>query len=116
MPTTATEEAGALLLRLAADRVPHPGGPLLAHLDRVHAQLAHGGARPVLRLAGLCHACYGTDGFPTALLPLDRRTEPASVIGPDAEAVVHFYASCDRGATKSQASRISPVMAPASTT
>ncbi|MFF7274776.1 DUF6817 domain-containing protein [Streptomyces griseorubiginosus] len=99
MPTTATEEARALLLRLAADRVPHPGGTLLAHLDRVHAQLAHWGARPALRLAGLCHACYGTDGFPTALLPLDRRTELASVIGPEAEAVVHFYASCDRGAT-----------------
>jgi hypothetical protein len=96
---TAAEEAGALLRRLGADRVPHPGGTLLAHLERVHARLALWDARPALRLAGLCHAFYGTDGFPTGLLPLDRRPELASVIGPDAEAIVHFYASCDREAT-----------------
>ncbi|MET7692181.1 DUF6817 domain-containing protein [Streptomyces sp. NPDC005483] len=94
-----TDEARALLRRLGADRTPHPGGTLLAHLERVHAQLALWEARPALRLAGLCHAFYGTDGFPAGLLPLDRRTELASVIGPDAEAIVHFYASCDRKAT-----------------
>ncbi|WP_405527111.1 hypothetical protein OG426_32080 [Streptomyces canus] len=99
MQTTPTDEARALLRRLGADRTPHPGGTLLAHLERVRIQLALWDARPALRLAGLCHAFYGTDGFPTALLPLDRRTELASVIGPDAEAIVHFYASCDRVAT-----------------
>ncbi|WP_405471019.1 DUF6817 domain-containing protein [Streptomyces canus] len=96
---TRTDVARALLRRLGADRTPHPGGTLLAHLERVRIQLALWDARPALRLAGLCHAFYGTDGFPTALLPLDRRTELASVIGPDAEAIVHFYASCDREAT-----------------
>ncbi|MGW0422238.1 DUF6817 domain-containing protein [Streptomyces sp. NPDC003015] len=99
MQVTATDEARALLRRLGADRTPHPGGTLLTHLERVRIQLALWDARPALRLAGLCHAFYGTDGFPTALLPLDRRTELASVIGPDAEAIVHFYASCDRKAT-----------------
>jgi hypothetical protein len=94
-----TDEARALLRRLGADRTPHPGGTLLAHLERVRIQLALWEARPDLQVAGLCHAFYGTDGFPTALLPLDRRTELASVIGPEAEEIVHFYASCDRGAT-----------------
>ncbi len=47
--------------------------------------------------AGLCHAVYGTDGLPVALL--DVRTERptlAGVIGADAEAQVYLYASCDR--------------------
>ncbi|MFF8844326.1 DUF6817 domain-containing protein [Streptomyces sp. NPDC015127] len=38
-------------------------------------------ARSGLQLAGLCHAYYGTDGFSTALLSLDRRAELAAVIG-----------------------------------
>ncbi|MDH6440858.1 hypothetical protein M2158_009399 [Streptomyces sp. SAI-144] len=99
MQATPTDEARALLRRLGADRTPHPGGTLLAHLERVRIQLALWEARPALQVAGLCHAFYGTDGFPTGLLPLDRRTELASVIGAEAESVVHFYASCDRGAT-----------------
>ena len=99
MQATPTDGARALLRRLGAERIPHPGGTLLTHLERVRVQLALWDARPALRLAGLCHAFYATDGFPAALLPLDRRTELASVIGTDAEAIVHFYASCDRGAT-----------------
>jgi hypothetical protein len=89
----------ALLRELGAADIAHPGGTLLVHLQRVHEQLAAWGARPALQLAGLCHAFYGTDGFPTALLPLDRRTELAAVIGAEAEAIVYLYASCDRKAT-----------------
>ncbi len=57
-------------------------------------------ARPALRLAGLCHAAYGADGFPTALLSLDRRAELARVIGPEAEEIVHAYAAMDRRTTR----------------
>ncbi|WP_235455454.1 DUF6817 domain-containing protein [Streptomyces olivochromogenes] len=92
-------EARELLLRTGADALPHPGGTLLAHLERVRALLAYWGARPALQLAGLCHAAYGTDGFPGALLPLDRRPDLVSVIGTEAEAIVYFYASCDRKGT-----------------
>ncbi|MEU8842351.1 DUF6817 domain-containing protein [Streptomyces roseus] len=89
----------ALLRELGAGDLDHPGGTLLAHLERVHARLAAWGARPALRLAGLCHACYGTDGFATALLPLARRGELAAVIGAEAEEIVYFYACCDRAAS-----------------
>ncbi|MFF4797962.1 DUF6817 domain-containing protein [Streptomyces sp. NPDC001351] len=99
MQITPVAQAQALLRRLGADTAPHPGGMLIAHLDRVRARLALWGARPALQLAGLCHAAYGTDGFPAVLLPLDRRAELATAIGPDAEAIVYFYASCDRKAT-----------------
>ncbi|MGW3150033.1 DUF6817 domain-containing protein, partial [Streptomyces sp. NPDC001177] len=92
-------QARALLGQLGADTLAHPGGTLLAHLDRVRERLAVWGARPALRLAGLCHAAYGTDGFPSELLPLDRRPELRAVIGTEAEAIVYFYASCDRKAT-----------------
>ncbi|MBK3578192.1 hypothetical protein JHN63_31190 [Streptomyces sp. MBT65] len=97
--TERTGQVVELLRRLGADTVPHPGGTLLAHLERVRARLSGWGARPALQLAGLGHAFYGTDGFPTALLPLDRRAELRAVIGPEAEAIVYFYASCDRKAS-----------------
>jgi len=96
---TSTARAEALLRRLGADNTPHPGGTLLAHLARVRDRLALWRARPALQLAGLCHAAYGTDGFPTALLPLESRAELTATIGPDAEGIVYFYASCDRKAT-----------------
>ncbi|MEU9233830.1 DUF6817 domain-containing protein [Streptomyces subrutilus] len=89
----------AWLRELGAERVPHPGGTLLAHLVRVRLLLASWGARPALRQAGLCHASYGTDGFAPALLPLARRPELAAAIGSEAEGIVYLYASCDRAAS-----------------
>ncbi|MFH8769432.1 DUF6817 domain-containing protein [Streptomyces sp. NPDC017958] len=95
----AADRAVALLRGLGAEGMPHPGGTLLAHLGRVQDRLALWQARPALQIAGLCHAFYGTDGFPTGLLPVDRRTDLAAVIGAEAEEIVYAYASCDRRAT-----------------
>ncbi|MEU0084229.1 DUF6817 domain-containing protein [Streptomyces sp. NPDC006274] len=91
-----TDEARALLRACGAQDLQHPGGTLLSHLERVRARLDGWSARPALRLAGLCHAFYGTDGFPQSLLPLGRRGELSAVIGAEAEELVHFYAGCDR--------------------
>lgn len=90
------DQAVTWLRERGAERIAHPGGTLLAHLVRVRELLASWGARPALQQAGLCHACYGTDGFATALLPLTRRSELAAVIGAEAEAIVYFYAAFDR--------------------
>lgn len=87
--------AQALASRGAA-AIAHPGGTLLAHLERVHALLTEWGARPTLRIAGLCHAWYGTDGFQPALGDPRHRAELAALAGPEAERLVYFYASCDR--------------------
>lgn len=95
----ATADAVSLLRTLGAEDVAHPGGNLFDHLVRVHDELTEWGASRELRLAGLCHALYGTDGFPVALYGLDRRAEVAALIGADAEALVYFYASCDRGSS-----------------
>ena len=88
-----------LLRELGAADIAHPGGTLVTHLQRVQGQLAKWGARPARQVAGLCHAFYGTDGFPTALLSTESRTELAEVIGAEAEAIVYLYGSCDRKAT-----------------
>ncbi len=87
--------AEALASRGAAG-IAHPGGTLLAHLERVRALLTEWGARPALRLAGLCHAWYGTDGFQPALGDPHRREELAAITGAEAERLVYLYASCDR--------------------
>lgn len=91
--------AQRFLLEHGADTIDHPGGTLLAHLVRVADQLAAWDAAADVVLAGLCHATYGTAGFATALLPVDRRAELVDVIGPAAEAMVYLYAGCDRAAT-----------------
>jgi len=88
--------AARLLASRGASGIPHPGGTLLAHLERVSALLGQWGARPPVRLAGLCHAYYGTDGFPVMLGEPASRNELAAVIGEEAERLVYFYASCDR--------------------
>lgn len=92
-------DATELLLAKRAGVIRHPGGTLLEHLHRVHALLDAWGARRTLRLAGLCHAFYGTDGFPVALGSIHRREELSVVIGTEAEDLVYLYASCDRART-----------------
>jgi hypothetical protein len=91
-----------LLRTLGAADVAHLGGDLLAHLERTEAILHEWAAPEALALAGLCHAAYGTDGFPPSLLPLADRERLARVIGADAEALVYLYASCDRAAVYPQ--------------
>ncbi|WP_158888000.1 alpha/beta fold hydrolase [Amycolatopsis anabasis] len=89
----------ALLRDLGAGRVEHPGGNLLDHLRRVHELVAGWGGNRRVRLAALCHAIYGTDGFPHPLLPLDRRARLRAAIGDEAETLVHRYGACDRSKT-----------------
>ncbi|MEU3464039.1 DUF6817 domain-containing protein [Streptomyces sp. NPDC006733] len=91
--------AVAFLRTLGAAETEHPGGTLLAHLQRVSRLLEAWGAGRELRLAGLCHAFYGTDGFAPSLLPLESRDQLARHIGTDAEELVYLYASCDRKAS-----------------
>jgi len=86
----------AHLAARGADSLAHPGGTLLAHLRRVATRLEGWGADPSLIAAGLCHAAYGTQGFPQPLLGLDERAALVSWIGNEAEAIVYAYCACDR--------------------
>jgi len=97
--TVSHGDAERLLASRGAHEIAHPGGLLLDHLRRTRDLLAACGASDETQLAGLCHAAYGTDGFPASLLTLDERATLAAVIGATAEALVYRYASCDRKAT-----------------
>lgn len=110
--TVSVREEGAhgLLLRLGADRLPHPGGTLLQHLGRVADLLTTWGAEDDLRMVGLCHAAYGTAVFPEVLIPVSRREDLRSVIGPIAESWVYRYGSCDRVTTYPRIGRPGPLV------
>lgn len=84
------------LIERGAGQLSHPGGTLYEHLVRVAALLADWGASEDLQAAGLCHACYGTDGYPHALLGLDDRPVLRALAGDRAESLVYLYDSCDR--------------------
>lgn len=107
--TDGYERAVSFLESKSAGRVRHLDGTLLAHLKGTYGLLRQWGNPEFLCLAGLCHAAYGTDGFPTALLDLGRRSELSEAVGPRAEEVVYFYASCDRARVYPQIGRVWPV-------
>lgn len=88
-----------LLRQRGAEDIRHPGGTLLAHLQRVERRLRDHGAHDVLRLASLAHAVYGTDGFETYLLTLDERHVLAEATNDEVERLVYLYAACDRSKT-----------------
>ena len=82
-----------------ADEIEHAGGSLYAHLCRVHDRLAALGLDEDVRLAGLTHAAYGTDGFAVNLLDVADRAILRELVGARAEEQVYRYAGCDRGRT-----------------
>ncbi|GAB2638516.1 alpha/beta fold hydrolase [Nocardia goodfellowii] len=95
----AVSRAFELQQRLGAGHLDHPGGTLHTHLHRVHALTVEWNATPRTRLAAICHATYGTDGFAHALLPIADRSLLRHVIGSDAEALVYLYGAGDRTRT-----------------
>ena len=95
----AVDEVLALLRERGAETIEHPGGTLYAHLRRVHDRLAGHGATEDVRLAGLAHAVYGTDGFDVALLDLAERPAMRALVGGPAELLIYRYGACERRRT-----------------
>jgi hypothetical protein len=91
------EAAIDFLRRHGAGTTPHLFGDLLSHLVGVEALVRAWGGSNLLALAALGHATYGTHGFDPHLLELDCRSVLADTVGAEVEALVYFYASCDRG-------------------
>jgi pimeloyl-ACP methyl ester carboxylesterase len=87
-----------MLEERGAGSLDHLSGTLLAHLRRTAQRLESWGADPPLVAAGLSHAAYGTEGFPTALLRLEERALLRGLIGQEAEAIVYAYCALDRAA------------------
>jgi hypothetical protein len=89
-------QAERLMQALGAQSTAHVTSDLLTHLRGTAAILLEWGASEDLRLAGLCHAAYGTDGFPAMLLPIGERARLENVIGERAEQIVYTYCACQR--------------------
>jgi uncharacterized protein DUF6817 len=98
-----------LLTERGAGGLPHPGGTLLEHLQRVHATLRSWEVPGPVALAGLAHAAYGTDGFPQPLLALDERPALRAILGEDAERLVYTYCACDRDVVYPRLSQPDPL-------
>jgi hypothetical protein len=100
--STATAEQRAAALEFLRTRgtesTPHIFGDLFTHLRGVEDLVRAWGGTDLLALAALGHATYGTDGFAPHILELTERALLAATIGSEAEALVYFYASCDRDA------------------
>jgi hypothetical protein len=90
------ERAVTFLKARDAANIPHLGGSLLDHSVGTRELLRKWENPDHICDAGLCHAVYGTFGFPTALLQLSERKVIVDLIGKQAEQLVYFYASCDR--------------------
>lgn len=103
-------DGDALLLALVADTIDHPGGTLYTHLHRVAATLDQWDATPTVQYAGLCHAFYGTDGFAPTLLALSERDRLTRAVGPQVEALVYLYSSCERAAVYPQIGEPGPLL------
>ncbi len=100
MSTSTDYRAAAItfLREHGADTTPHLFGDLLSHLIGVEELVRDWGGDDGLALAALGHATYGTHGFEPCLLELENRAQLRAAIGAQAEALVYFYASCDRDA------------------
>jgi hypothetical protein len=93
---TRRDGALAFLADHDAGDTPHLFGDLLSHLLGTEDLVRRWGGSELLAMAALGHAAYGTDGFEEHLLSTAERPALARVIGDEAEALVYFYASCDR--------------------
>jgi hypothetical protein len=104
------EQIEQFLIFRGADRMAHPGGTLFEHLRRVAALLRSWGADPAVEVAGLSHACYGTDGYDRPLVVVGDRNVVVELIGSPAEALVYLYGSCDRTAVYPRLAGSAPVL------
>ena len=89
----------ALLRERGAESIEHPGGTLYAHLVRVADRLTGHGVPDHVRVAGLAHAVYGTDGFDVVLVDRADRELVRGVAGAAAESLIYRYGACDRSRT-----------------
>ena len=100
----------AFLCDRGAHAIPHPHGTLFEHLVGTEQLLRAWGCSDTVALGGLAHAVYGTDGFAPHLLESSARPELVELAGPEVEAIVYLYASCDRAAVYPQLGKDGPVV------
>jgi hypothetical protein len=101
----------ALLAERGAADLAHviPGTTLLDHFERTERLLRSWGNSEAVCLAGLCHAAYSSDGFEGKVLDRSSRATLSEIAGPQVEAIVYLYGSCDAGRVYPQIGHAWPV-------
>lgn len=108
-PADNYERVISFLRSHGGEGIAHINGTVLPHLEGTFDLLQKWGNPAPLCFAGLCHAVYGTVNFKTSLVDVSSRAELRAFIGPEAEAMVYLFASCDRGYLYPQIGQSSPV-------
>ncbi|MGK7878995.1 MAG: DUF6817 domain-containing protein [Crocosphaera sp.] len=84
------------LQKFGCHSISHMDRDLLNHFLGTYQLLKKWGNKESVCLAGLCHALYGTETFPVALVPLEKRQEIADLIGEKAEKLAFYYSIITR--------------------
>jgi len=84
------------LIAFGAENVPHTRKTYLGHAISVYQDMKGWQADDELCRAAMFHSIYGTLGFETLTLPLDRREELRYLIGERAEKLVYANCAMDR--------------------
>lgn len=93
VPMPRREQILTFLRDCGAARLAHSGGTFLDHLKGVEHILDRWGTSLEVRMAGLMHSIYGTEGFPN-LAPVDE-ARVVDLLGADAEALVRRFCAMD---------------------
>ena len=84
------------LQTLGIDRVNHTQKTYMGHLVNVYRLMESHGCTEELCRAGMFHSIYGTEKFQGFKLPLERRSEVATLIGERAERLGYLNCAMDR--------------------
>jgi len=84
------------LIEFGAENVPHTEKTYLGHAVSVYQDMKAWQADDEVCRAAMFHSIYGTEGFQTLVLPLDRREELRDLIGERAEKLVYANCAMDR--------------------
>jgi Domain of unknown function (DUF6817) len=93
---THQEDMLAFLAAQGADALDHSEADLLSHLLGVQGLLQQWGAREAVCDAGLFHSVYGTEYFTEIAVSLALRPKVQALIGDEAEALAHAFATMHR--------------------
>ncbi len=90
------EDFTDFIVKEGADQIPHTKRTYLEHALCVYKDLKSWGCEEDVCNAGFFHSIYGTQGFDTYTLPIERRNELCELIGERAERLAFLNCFVER--------------------
>ncbi len=94
------------IISLGAAEIGHTDKSYLAHAIGVYNDMKAWDGTPELCRAALFHSIYGTQGFQSFTLPLDRQPELRGLIGEYAEKIAYLNCFMDRDSLDAQINQV----------